>query len=103
MDPIALATMTSSLTVLGTKVVEGLASEASRTLWEAILKLFQWRESPPPDRLAPSIAEHLNAHPLQAKDVLQLLQQETSIVGHLVGRIDANKVVVVHTVHTINM
>ncbi|WIG93536.1 hypothetical protein [Myxococcus sp. SDU36] len=103
MDPVTLATVTSAITVLGTKVAEGLASGAGKSIWESVLKIFKWDAAPPVDGLAQATAEHLQAHPNHVAQTIQVLRQDTGSVGMLVGRIDAEKVVVAQSIHTINM
>lgn len=101
MEPITLAAATAAITVLGTKVAEGVAGEAAKTLWESLLKLFGWNTAP--SDLARATAEHLQAHPEHAAQAIRVLQQDTGPVGMLVGRIDADKVIVAQNIHNINM
>ncbi|WP_148282418.1 hypothetical protein [Corallococcus coralloides] len=103
MDPVTLATVTSAITVLGTKVAEGVVGEASKTLWERVLKTFGWSSTPPTEQLAQTTATHLQAHPEQAAQALSILKQDTGSVGMLVGRIDAEKVIIAQNIQNINM
>jgi type II secretory pathway predicted ATPase ExeA len=103
MEPVTLAAVTSAITVLGTKVAEGVATEAGKTMWERVLKLFGWSAAPPVAGLAHATAEHLQSHPEHAVQAIQVLKQDAGSVGMLVGRIDAEKVVVAQSIHTINM
>lgn len=102
-DPTALSVITSSIVVLGTKVTEGAISAAGKSLWENILKTFGWKTAPPITELAQKTAEHLQTHPEHATQAVQLLKQDTGSVGMLVGRIDAEKVVVAQNIGTLNM
>ena len=103
MDPIALAQITAAVTVLGTKVAEGVASAAGKSLWSGVVQLFKWKDVPPTSDLAKRTAEHLSQRPEDAPLVLQLLQQDNSTVGMLVGKIDAKNVVVSQKIDTLNM
>jgi hypothetical protein len=103
MDPITIAAVTSAVTVLGTKVAEGAASEAGKTLWGSIKGLFGWTSEPPLAEIAMRAAECLRDHPEHAAQVIQLLQQDKGAVGMLVGKIDADKVVVAQKIDTVNM
>jgi hypothetical protein len=103
MDPVALAAVTSAVTVLGTKVAEGAASEAGKSLWGRVKELLGWKGEPPSAEIATRAAEHLQNHPEDAPTIIQLLQQDKGSVGMLVGHIDAEKVVVARKIDTINM
>jgi ABC-type uncharacterized transport system substrate-binding protein len=103
LDPITLATVTSAITVLGTKVVEGVASEVGKSLWAGVKNVFGWNNEPKAAEIAQCTAQHLQDHPDHASQVIQLLQQDKGTVGMLVGQIDAEKVVVAHKIDTVNM
>lgn len=104
MDPVLLSTISSALVVLATKVGDGTAGAVGESLWNRVKALFGWTETPTQDAIAPRINDHLRANPEQAKQVVQLLQQQGSPVGQLVGSIDADKVIVAQTITgTINM
>jgi len=103
MDPIILAMLTSAVTVLGTKVAEGAASEAGKTLWGGVKDLFGWKNEPPSAEIPQRAAKHLQDHPEHASQVVQLLQQDKEAVGMLVGQINAEKVIVAHKIDTVNM
>ncbi len=103
LDPITLATITSAVTLFGTKVLEGLGGEAAKTAWDRVTKVFGWQETPNAADLARATAEHLQANPQHAASVVQLLQQQGGNVGMLVGHIEAERVLVAHTIHTVNM
>ncbi|MCY1074054.1 hypothetical protein [Archangium lansingense] len=103
MEPVTLAAVTSAITVLGTKVAEGVATQAGKTMWDRVLKVFGWSAAPPVDGLAQTTAEHLQSHPEHAAQVIHVLKQDAGSVGMLVGRIDAEKVIVAQNIHNINM
>jgi hypothetical protein len=97
MDPIALATITSALTVVATEVAKGAAGEAGKSLWNEVKSMFGWVQEPNKSDLAPDIAAKLVVDPELAKKVVQLLQahpQDAGTAAALVGRIQAEKVVV---------
>ncbi len=100
MDSIVLSTMTAAVTVLGTEVAKETASEAARTAWQAVLRLFGWAKAPDPPELACSIAQKLQADPELSRRVLEILGTgDVGSAGSLVGHIDAEKVVVAQTIH----
>jgi len=103
MDPITLAAVTSAVTVLGTKVAEGAASEAGKTLWGGVKELFGWKNEPASAEIAQCVAEHLQDYPEHASQVIQLLQHDKGAVGMLVGKINAEKVLVAQKIDTVNM
>ncbi len=100
MDPVVLSTLTAAVTVLGTEVGKATASAAGKTAWQAILQRFGWSQAPPPAELPERIAEKLQAEPELALPVLEHLnREEVGTAATLVARIDAEKVVVAHTIH----
>jgi len=104
MDPVLLSTITSALVVLAIKVGEGTAGAVGESIWSRVKAVFGWEETPAHDAIAPRISDHLSGNPDHAKQVVQLLQQEGSPVGQLVGSIDADKVIVAQNIiGTINM
>jgi hypothetical protein len=99
MDPIVLSTMTAALTVLGTEVGKATASEAGKTAWQGVLKLFGWTRAPALPELAESIANKLQADPELARRVLgHLGRDEVGPASTLVANISAEKVVVAQTI-----
>lgn len=104
MDPIVLTTITSALVLLASKVAEGTAGAAGESVWNGIKALLGWSDTPSQADIAPRITQHLVARPDDAAQIVRMLQQEGSPVAPLVGSIEADKVVVAHTiVGTINM
>jgi hypothetical protein len=96
MDPVALATVTSAVTLLATEAGKGLAGEAAKDLWTQIRTRLGLAKEPPRDELAPAVAGALAQDEGAAGDVVRLLQQHAGHAGDaaaLVGRIDAEKVV----------
>lgn len=99
MDPIALATVTSSVVKLATDVARGAANEAGGEAWFKIRNLLGWKdEAPEADELAQAVAEELAQHEEVASRVVELLQENASQIGasgSMVRRIDAENVVIV--------
>jgi hypothetical protein len=97
MDPIALATITSALTLLSTEVAKGAAGEAGKQLWARIQSMLGWAKDPSPPELSVEIARKLATTPELASKIVELLQGHAHSVpqaSSLVGHIDAQKVVV---------
>lgn len=96
MDPIMLATLTSAVTHLATKAAEGFADEAGKSLWSRVKNALGWSADPPKQDLPVKLAEHFDRDAAAAKRVLALLKDQgggDAGVRQLVGRIDAEKVV----------
>jgi hypothetical protein len=111
MDPVVLATVTSAVTVLAreagalatTEAGKAFASEAGKTLWGTVRNLLGWKEDPKPASLAIDVAHALQKNPDLLTQVVELLKAHESqgdgAARALVERIDAKKVVVVHTMN----
>ena len=102
MDPIALATITSALTLIASEVAKGAASEAGKGLWAQIKSMLGLSHEPKPENLAPEIAGRLAADSELAKKIVQLLQanpESARQASTLVQRIDAEKVIVAHQIN----
>ncbi|MEM1011238.1 MAG: hypothetical protein AAGI46_03340 [Planctomycetota bacterium] len=103
MDPVTLATLTAAAAVLGTKVVEGVASEAGKSLWGKIKEVLCWKDDPSEADLPAKLAEGFANDERLAADVLALLREDpdaqSSGATQLVGSIKAKKVFVVGTNH----
>jgi hypothetical protein len=102
-DAVNLATITSAITLLGTKVAEEAVSDVSKTVWARVKGLFGWTAEPPHAELALRTAQHLQEHPEQMPQVLQLLREDPGAAGMLVGHITAEKVIVAQRIDTVNM
>lgn len=102
MDPITLATITSALTLIATEATKGVANEAGKSLWSLIKSKLGWTEEPPKGSLAQEIATKLSAEPKLAAEIVKLLQSRPEAnqpAAALVQGINAEKVVVVHTMN----
>lgn len=91
MEPITLAVLTSAVTTLATKAIEGFGEEAGKSLWGKVKTTLCWSNDPPPQDLAPMLAKQLDADEALASRVLELLKEnqpgETAVVQQLVGQI----------------
>ena len=97
MDPIALATITSALTLIATEVAKGTASEAGKALWTQIKSMLGLAQEPSSANLAPEIAGRLAVDSKLAKKIVELLQAHPDSdrrASALVEKIDAEKVIV---------
>ena len=95
MDSVTLATITASLTLLGTEVAKGAASKAGKDLWQRIKSLIGFATDPPQDALAKSLAEKLTQLPDERlKEILEQLKKSETASGSLVGHLNAENVVV---------
>ena len=104
MEPVTLATLTAAATVLASEVGKGIASEAGKSAWGRIKALFNWSADPPEADLSADIAKALAANETLARQVVEILQAEsTGTASTLVGTINADKVVVADKIDTVNM
>lgn len=95
MDPITLATVTSAVTMLATEAAKSAAGEAGKALWEKVKRRLGFASEPKPADLPVEIALKLSGDTAAAKDILKLISgDKSSRSAALVGRIDAEKVVV---------
>lgn len=100
MDPVVLATTTTALTVLATEVSKGTASAVGQEVWGKVKALFRWKRAPVEAEMAQDIAQQLSGNSELMTEILRLLQgQDVGVAHGMVGRIDAEKVVVVQTMH----
>lgn len=104
MEPLILATLTSAVTVLASEVGKGIASAAGQDAWNKIKSLFKWPAEPAEPDLSAEIAKSLAANEALARQVVEILQaQSTGTASNLVGTINAEKVVVADKIDTLNM
>ena len=104
MEPVTLATLTGAVTVLASEVGKGIAGEAGKNAWSKIKSLFKWSAEPAEADLSADIAKALQANEALARQIVELLQaQSTGTASKLVGTINAEKVVVADKIDTVNM
>ncbi len=100
MDPIALATATSALTVLASECAKGTASEVGKDIWSKAKTLLGWTNEPAPGELPKAIATELHGNDELLSAMVRLLAQApaydaaTQIACSLVGSLRSEKVVV---------
>ena len=92
MEPLTLATLTAAVTVLASEVGKGIASEAGKSAWGRIKALFKWSADPVETDLSADIAKALDANQALARQVVEILQaQSTGTASTLVGTISVEK------------
>lgn len=108
-EPISLATITAALTVLGTEIAKGTASEVGKDLWLKTKGLFGWAGELSTNELPEKIANRLlNDDELFAK-VVALLQSvkkddaTAQTIGPLVQNLNATKAIVANYISTVTM
>jgi len=102
MEPISLAVLTAAVTTLATKATEAVGEEAGKSLWGRVKNALGWSTEPPKQDLPVMLARQFDNDKDLAKRVLALLngqQGDEAGVRQLVGRIDAEKVVVSQTIN----
>lgn len=96
MDPITISLIVSAVTALGTEVGKGFADEAGKQLWKKIQSALGLAPSLSEGDLVTTVEKLLKEKPKLGKTVYDLLQtSQSSEVVQLVGKIDAEKVIVV--------
>jgi hypothetical protein len=102
-DPVALASITSAVSLVGNDYLKGLATEAGKATWAGIKALFGWTSDPPPAEIPNKVASALTESPDLTEKLLYILKNsETGPVKALVGKIDSHdgKIVVANTIIT---
>jgi hypothetical protein len=100
-DPVLLATVTTGLSTLGLKAVDGVLTEAAKDLWSIVKKRLGWTADPSPDNLATGIAARLKDDSNLANELAELLKchPQAGIASALVGNIQGGTVVVAGTLN----
>lgn len=106
-DPVLLSSITVVVSQLASKVAEGAASEAGKATWAEIKSIFGWSSDPEPKEIPAKVADAVAVSPELLERLQQLLRaSHDGTTAALVGKIDAqdsSKVVVAHSVETLNM
>jgi hypothetical protein len=107
LDPVALSSITAAVSVLGNELAKGVASEAGKTTWAGIKRLFGWTSDPLPHEIPAEIAKAAEASPDVVEKLLKLLKQDqtgtpSELIRHLEVQAGGN-VIVANKVDTINM
>jgi hypothetical protein len=103
LDPVALASITSAVAVLGTEYLKGVATEAGKSTWAGIKSLLGWTSDPAPAEIPQKVANALDRSPETAEKLLALLKaSHLGAATALVGKIEASggKIVVANTIVT---
>jgi hypothetical protein len=105
-DPAVLSSIATAVTLLGTEVVKGTASEAGKATWAGIKLLFGWSFDPEPKEIPAKLADAVVVSPEHLEKLRQLLKAtQDGTTATLVGKIDArdSKVIVAGSIDTLNM
>lgn len=95
------------MTALGSEYLKGVGSEAGKTTWEGVKKLFGWTSDPAPDEIAEKTQQVLTESPDISAKLLELLRNNpTAESANLVQSLTVNaggKVVIAEHIETLNM
>lgn len=83
MDSIALAMLTSSLTLIAKEAAKAVSSQAAKDLWSEAKKMLGFQKEPSEVDLARQIAETLNGDENLAAKVAKLVQDQGANVDDL--------------------
>jgi hypothetical protein len=100
-EPVALASITSAVTLLGSEFIKGVAGDASKATWSKIKQLLGWSVDPPVEEIPQKVATALTASPEVAEQLVKLLKEANAgSASGMVGSINAagGKVVVAQTI-----
>jgi hypothetical protein len=101
LDPVAMATITSAVSVLGTEYLKGVGTEAGKATWNKLKSLLGWKEDPPAEEIPHAVATSLKTSPDLAQKILELLKDNRAagVAASMVGKIDAKNVAIIETMH----
>jgi hypothetical protein len=107
-DPVTLATVTTALTHLALKALDGTLGEAGKALWNTITQKLGWSTVPTADSLPTAIATQLKDNAALTSELVALLEAnpEVGTASAIVGHIQARNVITAGTLNnpgTINM
>jgi hypothetical protein len=104
--PVALASITAAVRVLGTEYLKGIATDAGKGSWSGIKALFGGTSDPAPAEIPEKVATALTASRDIAEKLLELLKSnQTGTATAIVGKIEVSggKVVIANTITTLQM
>lgn len=106
-DPNVLHSLAASVGALGADYMKGITTEAGKASWGGLKSLFGWQADPDPQEIPEKITDALAASPDLLEDAIRLVKDSQSraamqLVGTLTAQ-DSSKVVVAHSVGTLNM
>jgi hypothetical protein len=102
-DPVALATIASAVSVLGNEYLKGVATEAGKASWTRVKGLFGWASEPPAAEIPAKVAAALIQSPEMIDKVLCLLRTDhAGTATAMVGKIESHggKIVIADTIIT---
>lgn len=102
-DPVALASITAAVSVIANEYFKNMASEAAKSTWEGVKKLFGWNIDPVPAEVPFKVATALTASPDLVEKLLEIIKADRQATSSaMVGNIDAKggKVIVATTIVT---
>ena len=107
-EPVALASITSAIAVLGNEYLKGVASETARATWSGVKALFGWTSDPEPAEIPEKVARAISESPAVVEKLVDLLKSNPSgAATALVGRIEVSggKVIIANTINakTVNL
>jgi hypothetical protein len=95
MDTETIALISSAVTTLATEVGKGVMQEAGADAWKKIKKVLGLKDDLPIEKVSLAVESKLAENPQLGSKVYRLLQSSNnSNVKQLVGKIDADKVIV---------
>jgi hypothetical protein len=100
-EPVTLAVVTSALTHLGLKAIDGTLSEAGKDLWKNVKERLGLTIDPSPEDLPASIGSRLKNDGTLTNQLTELLRSHAGAgkASALVGHLQADKVVVAGTLN----
>jgi hypothetical protein len=99
-EAVMLATVTTALTQLGLKALEGTLSQAGKDLWTTITHKLGWTADPSADSLPTAIATRLKDDDALTTDLVALLKAHPQVgtASAIAGHIQAKNVVTAGTI-----
>jgi hypothetical protein len=105
-DPVVLNSIIAVVSQLGAKVTEGAATEVEKDTWGRIKALCGWSSDPAPKEIPAKVQDAVATSPALLEKLEQLLKAiDGQTTATLIGNLEArdSKVVVAHSVDTLNM
>ncbi|RYZ10573.1 MAG: hypothetical protein EOO70_10315 [Myxococcaceae bacterium] len=104
MNPIALATVTSAVTLLATEAAKAVATQAAKDAWERVKAHLGFDAEPSAPEVPALTATALQERPELLPELQRIVAESGSqAAGQLVGTVNAEKVVVAQNIDTLHM
>ena len=103
LDPVALASITSAISIVGNDYLKGVATEAGKASWEGIKALLGWASDPALAEIPEKVSNAVATSPEITEKLLHLLKRDSSgAASRLISRLEVSggKVVVANTIVT---